>query len=379
MKSQPELEERLRAAADRLEVGAPPIERIVRRGHRRFSAKVASSAVVAAVIVAALAWTGLKLSGFRQELRLGDGTTIPKPHIVQAIPLSGPPWGVAFDGRSVWVTSYFDDLVSQVDPGTNRELRAIRALGTPYELAAGRDAIWVAGYKTIRRVDIQTGKVTDVTSLTAFSQRSNAAAIGEAFGSVWIIDVKATPLTQVIRFDPETSTAAKIPVKDATALEFDAGSVWVSTCQKSGGEAGVLYRIDPTTNQVATKIQLPGALCLNALTAEDGFVYTTTSSGGGHVRDLWKIDASTNEIVAGPVRLGPKVGDMVSFRAVLWMLDQGSTEGETTFLRLVDSTTLRTLFRIRVGQNAHRIAVGLGSLWIPAMKDGKPVLFRVRP
>jgi hypothetical protein len=301
------------------------------------------------------------------------------------IPLSGIPWAAAFDGRQVWVTSFFDDLVSQVDPGTNRELRAIRAIGTPYELGAGQEAIWVGGYRTIRRLDIRTGKVTDITALTEFSRRYNASAIGEAFGSVWIIDGKASPIAQVIRFDPGTHQVIKFPVKDAVDVAFGAGSVWVSTCQYSGGEAGVLYRIDPATNQVAAKIQLPGSLCLHSLAAEGGFVFTTTSSGGGprqaftNVRKLWKIDASTNRAIGGPVPLTPTVSEMLSFHGVLWVLDQGNTEGDITYLRLIDSTTLRTLFSMRVGRNAHRIAAGDGSLWIPAMKDGSPVLLRIAP
>jgi hypothetical protein len=385
MKSQPEVEERLRAAPEWLEVGPPPIERIVRRGRRRLVAKVTSSAAVAVVVGVALLWTGTSLSGFRQELRLDDGTTIPKPRIVATIPLSGIPWAASFDGTSVWVTSFIDDLISQVDPDTNREVRAIRGIGTPYELWAGDDTIWVGGYRTIRRLDIQTRKVTDLTAVTAFSRRSNASAIGEAFGSVWIVDGKAGSMAQVIRFRPATHQVIKIPVKDAVDVAFAAGSVWVSSCQYSGGKAGVLYRIDPATNQVAGTIQLPGALCLHALAAGDGFVYATTSSAGGpdqtwtDVRQLWKIDASTNRIAAGPVPLSPTVAKMVFHRGVLWMLDRGTTRGDVTSLRLVDATTLRTLFTIPVGQNARRIVAGDGSLWIPTMKDGRPVLLRIAP
>jgi hypothetical protein len=385
MKSQPEVEERLHETAQRIHVGPPPIEQIVHRGRRRLAVKTASTALVASVVIAALAWTGLRLSGFRQEIRLNNGTTIPKPRVIATIPLSGIPWGVAFDGRSVWVTSYFHDLVSQVDPNRNLEVHTIRAAGTPYELGAGRDAVWVAAYRKILRVDIRTGQASDVTDSTSFSRRSNASAIGESQGFVWIVDVKAQPVPQVIRFDPTTNSVVKIPIKDAAGLAFGAGSVWVSTCQISGGEAGVLYRIDPATSQISAKIQLPGALCLQALAAENGFIYATTASGGGpdqtwpDVRQLWKIDTSNNQIVGGPVRLSPNVGEMVSFRGVLWVLDQESTGGAITSLRLIDTTTLRTLFSIRVGQNVHRIAVGNGSLWIPAMRDGKAVLFRIAP
>lgn len=383
MKSQPEIEERLRAAPEWLEVGPPDIERIVRRGRRRLATKVLSSAVVAIVLGVALVLTGTSLSGFRQELRLGDGTTIPKPRIVATIPLSGAPWGVAFDGRKVWVTSYFDDLILGVDPQSNFEVDRISVPDgkAPYELVAGDGSVWAGGFGSLLRIDPVTRRVTDAGGFVGPEGKNYPGGMASGDGAIWLA---AWHEDRVVRFDPVTrSVVATISVPNPTEMAFGDGSLWVGSCEEQGKAPGTapLYRIDAGTNRIAEKIVVPAAGhgCADYPALDGEFVYVVTAAvERDPTAKLWKIDRTTGRVVRGPVAV-PASGSLVAHRGVVWVLTRNRKGDVESFLTLVDPSTMRVLARMSVGQNAWRIAVGQGSLWVPAMDKGRPVLFRIAP
>lgn len=377
MKSQPELDERLREAADLLEIAPPPIERIVRHGRRRFALKMVSSVAVAVVVTVALVWTGLSLSGFREELRLGDGTTIPKPRIVAAIPISGVPWGVAIEGRRVWVASYFDDLILGVDPDTNLEVDRISVPEkTPYELVATRGAVWAGAFSSILRIDPAARRAIDTGGLVGPGGKGYPAGMAAGAGSLWLSDHHRG---LILRVDPTRNrTVAEIPIPHPTEVAFGEGSLWVGSCPDRG--SAPVYRIDPRSNRVIATITLPASGCVGLPTVGGGFAYVLSSVEEEQAPNaqMWKIDLATGRVVGGPLRISVP-GTMVVYRGVVWVLNREPTGSSKSFLTMVDATTMRVLTRISVGENAWRMAVGAGSLWVPAMKDGKPVLLRIKP
>jgi YVTN family beta-propeller protein len=376
MKSQPDLEERFRAAANRLEIGPPPFERIVRRGRRRFVTKAVTSAAMASVVAAALVWTALSLAGFRQELRLGNGTTIRKPRVTAAIPLSGIPWGVTYDGHRIWVASYFDDRILAVDPETNTEVARISVPTgkAPYEIVAGQGHVWAGAYGSTLRIDPSTGRASDTGSHMGVEHVGYTTGMASGDGSIWL---SSEQHDTVLRFDPLTNRVlARIRVENPTELAFAGGSLWVGGCHKAGNAP--IYRIDPVSNAVAATIRLPAAGCAGLLAVDGAFLYSVTAQNTKHPHgSVWKIDINSGRVLGGPLPVTAP-GNLVVYRGVVWVLTR--EEGDiNSFLTMIDATSLKVLARMSVGQNAWRIAAGDGSLWVPAMRNGKPVLLRIAP
>jgi DNA-binding beta-propeller fold protein YncE len=377
MKSQPDVTERLKAAGYRIPVGDPPIDRIVHHGRRRIVGKVISSSLLVAVLGGALVWSGRGLLFARsEELRLGDGTAIPKPHVVKEIPLSGIPWGVAFDGKDLWVASYFDNLISKVDPKSNSEVEVIPVPGrAPYNIVADGEALWTDGYPAILRIDPHTGGVTELPELSRGHGYPSGMAVGA--GSLWI---GYSQDREVLRVDPATKqVVATIQLGISTEAAFGEGSVWVGGCADDEETEAPIWRIDPLTNTVVDTILVPPAGgCAFLPAVGDGAVFVF-AAGYNEIPRMWKIDAATGRVVAAPLPIRV-AGLPVVYRGVVWIVTRADQTSDDAFLTLVDATTMEVIGRpIPVGQFARRVAQGDGSIWVPSVENGRPTLFRITP
>src|SRR6266702_3222729 len=119
---------RLRTAAGRLSVEAPPIEEFVRRGRRRLALRVTSYAVALMLV---LAGVGVGLGSLRglgdRNIKLPGGREIPKPSIQRTIALSGDPSVVVAGDGAIWITDELGTGLFRVDPRTE-QVRAVRGI-----------------------------------------------------------------------------------------------------------------------------------------------------------------------------------------------------------------------------------------------------------
>jgi DNA-binding beta-propeller fold protein YncE len=108
-------------------------------------------------------------------------------------------------------------------------------------------------------------------------------AVTEAFGSIWVANIHAN---QVRRYDPATMTElARIPAPSAAWLAVTDGAIWV-THQTDVG----LSRIDPATNTVVANVgDVPP--CAEPILAFDSLWQSACDAGV-----ILRIDPSTNEI-----------------------------------------------------------------------------------
>lgn len=132
--------------------------------------------------------------------------------VVRHVVVGHPVWDVAADGGSLWVTSYFDNLLLKVD------------------LASGRVVDSVPGIP------------------------NGASAVIAAFGAVWF---SSSRHGMVVRVDPATDrVAAEIATDYELArplpLLAAAGSIW---CRLESGNE--LVRIDPATNRIVATAPAP--------------------------------------------------------------------------------------------------------------------------
>jgi DNA-binding SARP family transcriptional activator len=200
-----------------------------------------------------------------------------------------PEGGVDFaQGRdSDWLAAESGALL-QIDPRRRRIARSISLGFKPRGLALGLGSVWVVAEDrpVLLRLDPVYGTLERRYRLpTAGVPRSDffsGVAIGA--GSVWV----AQGEQRVVRIDPRSGrTLARVRAPGAWALAGTDDAVWVS-----GGNSGVLYRIDPVANAVVTRVPLDPPLCCVAV-------------GGGYVWAMnyrvWKLSSEGRVVSSIPI------------------------------------------------------------------------------
>jgi hypothetical protein len=137
-----------------------------------------------------------------------------------------------------------------VEPG-----RVIATIPVPGALAvaAGEDGVWVTSVSegTVSRIDPTTNRIEATTVVS--SDKSGPRDLAVGVGGVWVVVSSPAHPSQVVRIDPASNEVVdRIDVPHATVIEAGLGAVWVG--QSSAGEQGHLVRIDPSTDAVVASI-----------------------------------------------------------------------------------------------------------------------------
>ena len=171
------------------------------------------------------------------------------------------PFGLAFDGSSVWVASNQSDTVSKVNPATGLAVNVTLPAGSgPFDVAFDGTNIWAT--------DNLSGKVSKIVA-------STGAVVGSGFN---------------------TSLVSPVAGSGPVGLAFDGTSIWVAN-----SAAGTVSKINPATGAIEAEFQtsvgIPGVLPKDASptgVAFDGSNIWVTNNLTGTVS---KIDRSNNTFV----------------------------------------------------------------------------------
>jgi hypothetical protein len=212
------------------------------------------------------------------------GQVDPAPVVSATIPVGERGDGidaVAAGEDAIWVAGGGEcpGSVWRIDPKTNRVLAAI-AVDNPHDLAAGEGSVWVLG---------------GVCATTP--ARPDGVSSGAA---VHRLDPARNELAATITLDPPSGDLDS----DASpsGLAFGEGGVWASLSYDP--RTGEIVRIDPRSGELVARISARGYA--GELTAGAGAVwvlghpeYTDETDRGEW---LHRIDPGTNELVATPLR-----------------------------------------------------------------------------
>jgi len=219
--------------------------------------------------------------------------------------------------------------------------------GHPDWLGVTEDGIWVASSNVnhVVRLNATTNKPDIVIDV---AKPCSGLAVG--FGSLWIPSC-GTP-HQLLRADAKTgaiqATVPAGPADSEGGIATGAGSVWLV---RSGSSE--LDRIDPLTNTIVARLQLPKG-SFNPIFAGDS-VWVTSNEGN----ELVRVDPVANKVV-GSTPIGSKPRFLTVGAGSVWVLNQG----DGTISR-VDATTGKLLATIPAGipGTGGEIAYGGGSVW----------------
>jgi YVTN family beta-propeller protein len=270
-------------------------------------------------------------------IRIGTGTTakcgvfaaqIVPAYKVATVTVGPAPAGVAIDVTGVWVTNWWANTLSRIDPATNTVLAVVPLVLTdqegPFAITSGAGSLWITTTEysaddmlpgSIIRVDPVTGSM-----LATIPGGRGATAIAFGYGGVWVANYVDN---SVQRIDPVTNqVAATITVEAPLGITADAKGVWVVDVY------GRVSKIDPTTNAVVSTIQ----------TRETG---AAVAAGGGS----------------------------------LWVVNPGSLGAANGAITRIDSATGLLTASIPVGEFPLSVAYAGGSVWVGLLTT--PTLVRI--
>ncbi|MBA3551680.1 MAG: hypothetical protein H0W27_02265 [Actinobacteria bacterium] len=148
------------------------------------------------------------------------------------------PLHVATGEGAVWVSTA-RGAVARIDPARNRVSRVIElSPALTYDVAVGEGAVWVGEVPGVRRIDPETGEVTESLDLGV---QPNAVLV--AGGSVWVDGLEVTwggPAEGyrwaggrvLLRLDPSTGLVRlRIPLPSVARVAVGEGVAWASDAE----------------------------------------------------------------------------------------------------------------------------------------------------
>lgn len=220
---------------------------------------------------------------------------------------------LVLDDDRAWVTN--EGRVEELAPGDSVPIATVSIAEPCGAMAIDFGALWVVNCqtKTLVRVDLSTARVVAEIQ-TGVADPTGELSIATGAGSVWLLTDSAGVLS---RIDPTTNrVSARMSVQPHSyAAVFGYGSVWISTTGRSGARPdGSVQRIDPATNRVAATIRVGPTP--RFLAAGEGGVWTLNQGDG----TVTRIDPATNRPVATIATAVPgSGGDIAAGAGRVWV------------------------------------------------------------
>jgi YVTN family beta-propeller protein len=303
----------------------------------------------------------------RLAIRVGTGkaakcgllTRLPvPPYVAATITVGRSPSGVAVAPSGVWVTNWFDNTISRVDPATNGVLQTMPLVLTgtagPEAIAYGDGSLWVTVTDSDANGNPLAGSVLRLDP--ASGQVQATIAVGRSPFSIEVtptaVWVPAYADNTLARIDPATNgLVTTIPVCTKPAgVTSGFGAVWASCWD------GSVARIDPATNAVVTTIKTQDS---GGYVVASGTAIWVTNAGHENTPDgsVTRIDPATNKVVANAV-LGLHPEEIAYAGGSLWI-----GLADTPTVVRVSATTNAVLARISVAAPVFAIAATDRSVW----------------
>lgn len=331
----------------------------VGRLKRRHLVAVALAALAGVVVATALLARGSSPVTAKAPTALGK-------HLVASI-ASPLPSCCGFGFGAVWIVGHHDETVEKVDPSTNKVVARYRIAGfQALEPLVAAGSLWVpaSGEPKFIRFDPARRKVVATI-------RVEVAQLAWGYDSIWA----TTRDHHLLRVDLKTNRIVKrlqlLPgyndFDDDVAVGY--GSIWVTAT-----DTATLLRIDPTTVKVVGRLTGFGDdESWMPVTIGDGSVWVYRITNGQGV--VYRIDPYTNQIVAR-IRVGhPNVawpnGYIVDAGGYVWIGDAGST------LSVVDPRTNRVVAWFTLPETTNEVEYGDGSIWISLYDHSR--VYRLKP
>ena len=288
--------------------------------------------------------------------------TASTPGILAVVPVARGPITLAATSDSIWVESHRLNMVTRIDPAQNKEVARLKDAPVHCSVVSGGGFVWASQ----ANADTGAGRVTkiDPTSGAVVGSLELGTACGVSADNtdLW---VTSPMLSEAVRYDAATlQERAVIPLgRDVFEIKIGPEAVWASG--ESGG--GMVWRIDPATNQVVASINLSDSTPIG-LIAAFGSVWVG-SRGNGVV---YRIDPATNAVTK-TIKVNDSIGGIGVGPDAIW----ASGFGDGTIYRIDPATNSVTGSLSTTYLTLGPPLVAFDSIWVGALDQD--VVLRIDP
>ncbi len=342
---------------------------------------VVAAAVVASVLVIGGDGGGPALSVEEDSLvrldRTGEVTGAARVGRAAALITSDNLQRVVLSDGAVWVANAQDKTVTSIDADDVTFRRTVAVPGSPSDIDAGAEAIWVTSNDGTRgllsEIDPDSGRVRRTIDTALRGVRFVVAA-----DLVWLVGSDETLNDALIGVDPGTGEIAMTVALGARVADLvvAGGAVWVivQTARVGGGGSNVrALRLDPASGRTVATVPFADGLAPPVMAVTEDMIWVARAmvAGGGSVTG---IDLGTNAVVE--VR---ELGDLevaarfaVDDECFWFVTDTFRTYSpDIAEVLCVDRVSLEVVMRIGIPTTAatlqiEDIAIDNQSLWVTA-------------
>lgn len=182
--------------------------------------------------------------------------------------------GVTFDGRHIWFSS--GDRLNALDPETGQITRSLDIAAHAGTAFDGQHLFQLVEDR-IQKIDPKTGRV--LTTLPAPGKGADSG-LAWAEGTLWVGQYRDRKIHQI---DAETGAILRTIESNrfVTGVTWVDGGLWHATWE---GEESDLRRIDPDTQEVRERLEMPAGDVISGLESDGGNRFFCGGARSGKVR-----------------------------------------------------------------------------------------------
>jgi glutamine cyclotransferase len=184
--------------------------------------------------------------------------------------------GVTYDGEKIWFAS--GDKLNAIDPASGKLLRSIDVAahaGTAFD----GEHLYQLAEKQIQKIDPKSGRV-----LATIPAPGGGADSGLTWaeGTLWVGQYRDRKIHQI---DPETGAILRTIESNrfVTGVTWVDGDLWHGTWE---GDESDLRRIDPLTEKVLERLEMPPGTGISGLESDGGDLFFCGGGKSGKVRTV---------------------------------------------------------------------------------------------
>jgi len=279
------------------------------------------------------------------------------PGFLAIVPVAEGPIVLAATADAIWVESHREDIVTRIDPLQNMEVARLEDVPAHCTVISGGGFVWAA--------DAHQGRITKIdpadNANLGFIEILDPCGLAADNTDLWV----ARPvLAQAERYDAATLEKRAIIPLGPNVFDIAIGqdAVWAS----GETDGGMVWRIDPATNEVVTSISVPGAG--QGLIIAFGSVWVGSRTKGS----IYRIDPETNAITE-TIKVNNAIGGIGVGPDAIW----ASGFGDGTVYRIDPATNSVSASLFTTFGNLGPPLVAFESIWVGALDQN--VVLRIDP
>lgn len=288
-------------------------------------------------------------------------------HVVATLDVKGA-FSLVPTADRLWVISGGTGEVTQVDPSSNTVSKVVRLPHPAAYATLSHGSLWLVSFfdNALMQVDVQTGRVLRTFERSRSLPLSEPVGIAATGHDLWVVNHVSGRL---LRIDARTGRATHTTSLDGHAAGGPVlldGSLWASLTKE-----GVVDQVDPTTGEVVGRaIPVDTGLCGWGSVVGTDIWYTSEDDPTGVFNcsnGTSRVDATSREVSPLEPAAGMSLYTFTRYAGSLWATDSKRTIYEVD----EDTGALRRALTLPGKRDSNHLFTAFGSMWVTRSGTGE--------